>query len=203
MVTGVADFTAHVIGNMSDFSAYQITFDGEGRDVTINGRPAGTVALTGRTQNKQLDIKLTTGVLGAPQEVVGLLKNYGARIGTAYQIYDDCLDIAGTESETGKTLGTDLRKGKLTLPVLTLLESASAFDRERCCALVLEGRLEEVAALLQSAPADGAFGAALDTAAELIRGAQSELAPLVTNRCVDSLFGLGEALLELLEQLRS
>ena len=69
-VTGVADFTAHVIGNMNDFSAYQITFDGEGRDVTINGRPAGTVALTGRTQNKQLDIKLTTGLLGAPQEVV-------------------------------------------------------------------------------------------------------------------------------------
>ena len=69
-VTGVADFTAHVIGNMTDFSAYQITFDGEGRDVTINGHPAGTVALTGRTQNKQLDIKLTTGLLGAPQEIL-------------------------------------------------------------------------------------------------------------------------------------
>ena len=69
-VTGVADFTAHVIGNMTDFSAYQITFDGEGRDVTINGRPAGAVALTGRTQNKQLDIKLTTGLLGAPQEIL-------------------------------------------------------------------------------------------------------------------------------------
>jgi translocation and assembly module TamB len=69
-VTGVADFTAHVIGNMTDFSAYDITFDGTGRDVTINGRPAGTVALTGRTANKQLDIKLTTGLLGAPQEVL-------------------------------------------------------------------------------------------------------------------------------------
>jgi hypothetical protein len=96
-----------------------------------------------------------------------------------------------------------LRKGKLTLPVLTLLESASAFDRERCCALVLEGKLKEVTALLQSSPADGALGAAIETAARLIRGAQSELAPLAANRCVDSLFGLGEALLELLEQLRS
>ena len=70
--------------------------------------------------------------------------DYGRKIGTAYQIYDDCLDIAGNEAETGKTLGTDLRKGKLTLPVLTLLESASAFDRERCCVLVLEGKLEKV-----------------------------------------------------------
>jgi translocation and assembly module TamB len=70
-VTGVADFTAHVSGVLSDrnFANYQITLDGQGRDVTINGRPAGTVALTGRTANQQLDISLTTGVLGPPQVV--------------------------------------------------------------------------------------------------------------------------------------
>ena len=41
-VTGTADFNARVQGNLleSDFSNYQITFDGEGRDVVINGRPA-------------------------------------------------------------------------------------------------------------------------------------------------------------------
>ena len=52
-VTGIADFTAHVSGNLSDedFSNYQITFDGQGRDVTINGRPAGTVALV--RQNRE------------------------------------------------------------------------------------------------------------------------------------------------------
>jgi octaprenyl-diphosphate synthase len=142
-------------------------------------------------------------ISGAPAAVVRRMKSYGAKIGTAYQIYDDCLDIAGTEAETGKTLGTDLRKGKLTLPVLTLLESASAFDRERCCALVLEGKLEEVTALLQNSPVHGALGLSVDTAAELIRAAQAELAPLVTSRCLESLFGLGEALQELLEQLRS
>ena len=142
-------------------------------------------------------------ISGAPDGVVRRMKNYGAKIGTAYQIYDDCLDIAGTEAETGKTLGTDLRKGKLTLPVLTLLESASAFDRERCCALVLEGRLEEVTALLQHSPAHGALGVSVDTASELIRTAQAELAPLTANRYFDALFGLGEALQELLEQVRS
>ncbi len=141
-------------------------------------------------------------ISGAPDGVVRRMKNYGAKIGTAYQIYDDCLDIAGTESETGKTLGTDLRKGKLTLPVLTLLESASVFDRERCCALVLDGKLAEVTTLLKNSPADGALGASIDTAAELIRDAQAELASLAANRYVDSLFALGEALHELLEQLR-
>jgi octaprenyl-diphosphate synthase len=142
-------------------------------------------------------------ISGAPQAVVRLMKSYGAKIGTAYQIYDDCLDLAGTEAQTGKTLGTDLRKGKLTLPVLTLLESASPFDRERCCALVLEGRLEEVTALLQNSPGRGGLAASAETAGELIRAAQSQLASLPPSRCLDSLFGLGEALQELLEQLRS
>src|SRR6185369_10043325 len=70
-VTGVADFDAHVSGSLSseDFSAYQITFNGQGRDVTINGRPAGTVALVGKTENQQLSISFTTGILGPPQVV--------------------------------------------------------------------------------------------------------------------------------------
>ncbi|HKO98419.1 MAG TPA: translocation/assembly module TamB domain-containing protein [Pyrinomonadaceae bacterium] len=70
-VTGVANFNARIAGNLSktDFSDYQITFDGEGRDVVINGRPAGTLALVGRTENKQLNITLTTGMLGTPQTI--------------------------------------------------------------------------------------------------------------------------------------
>jgi octaprenyl-diphosphate synthase len=140
---------------------------------------------------------------GAPPEVVRQMKEFGAKIGTAYQIYDDCLDIAGTETETGKTLGTDLRKGKLTLPLLIFLETATAFEREHCCSLVLEGRLAEVTSMLQSSPSDGALASAIDTAVELIREAQAELAPLPSNGYVDSLFGLGDALQELLEQFRS
>ena len=70
-VTGVADFTAHVSGSLADqdFSSYQITLDGQGRDVTINGRSAGTVALVGRTENRQLNINFTTGIFGPPQVV--------------------------------------------------------------------------------------------------------------------------------------
>ncbi len=141
-------------------------------------------------------------ISGAPEAVVRQFKIYGAHIGTAYQIYDDCLDIAGNEAETGKTLGTDLRKGKLTLPVLSLLESASAFDRERAAALVLEGKLEEVTALLQGAPAESALFAAVETAFKFIGKAESELSSLPPNDYVDALFGLGEALREMIEPLR-
>nr|MDQ2936948.1 translocation/assembly module TamB [Acidobacteriota bacterium] len=78
-VTGTADFNAHVFGNLSakDFSAYQITFDGEGRNVTINGRSAGTLALAGRTENKQLTITLTTGLFG-PSQVIAAQVNLGS-----------------------------------------------------------------------------------------------------------------------------
>ena len=140
---------------------------------------------------------------GASANVIRQMRDFGEKIGTAYQIYDDCLDIAGTELDTGKTLGTDLRKGKLTLPVLILLDSASAFDRERCCGLVLEGKLSEVTTVLQTSSSDGALSAAVDTAIDLIRDAQAELEPLPGNRYLDALFGLGEALQELLEQFRA
>lgn len=59
------------------------------------------------------------------------LRNYGMTVGTAYQVYDDCLDLYGIESAAGKSLGTDLAKGKLTLPILVLLERATPQERRR------------------------------------------------------------------------
>jgi octaprenyl-diphosphate synthase len=59
------------------------------------------------------------------------LRQFGAAFGTAYQVYDDCVDLFGTESEAGKSLGTDLAKGKLTWPLLLAWERANADERER------------------------------------------------------------------------
>jgi octaprenyl-diphosphate synthase len=50
-------------------------------------------------------------------------------LGTAYQVYDDCLDLFGSEAAAGKSLGTDLANGKLTLPVLVALERATAAEQ--------------------------------------------------------------------------
>jgi translocation and assembly module TamB len=79
-VSGTADFNAHIVGNLSesDFSGYQITFDGQGKDVVINGRAAGTLALVGRTENKQLNVTLTTGIFGATPQVVSAQVNLGS-----------------------------------------------------------------------------------------------------------------------------
>jgi translocation and assembly module TamB len=71
-VTGTANLNARVVGVLTenDFSNFEVNFDGEGRDVKINGRPAGALTLVGRTQNKQLNITFTTGILGAQQQTV-------------------------------------------------------------------------------------------------------------------------------------
>lgn len=63
-----------------------------------------------------------------PEQRSGL-RQFGLSFGTAYQIYDDCLDLFGTEAAAGKSLGTDLQKGKLTLPVLLAWERAASEDR--------------------------------------------------------------------------
>jgi heptaprenyl diphosphate synthase len=58
--------------------------------------------------------------LAAPE--VDALADYGHRLGMAFQLADDVLDIAGEEAESGKVPGTDLREGVRTMPVLLALE---------------------------------------------------------------------------------
>lgn len=62
---------------------------------------------------------------GADETVVDVLTQYGERLGVAFQLADDVLDIASDSHESGKTPGTDLREGIPTLPVLRLRERAA------------------------------------------------------------------------------
>jgi len=138
----------------------------------------------------------------ADSNVIEIFKNFGTQVGTAYQIYDDCVDIAGSESVTGKTLGTDLRKGKFTLPVLIFLRSASEFERERCCQLILDEQVEEMIKLLKNGATNGALNESIAAGSDLIRQAQCALDGIASNPYADALFSLGDALCEMFDQLR-
>jgi octaprenyl-diphosphate synthase len=64
------------------------------------------------------------------------LRKFGMTLGTAYQLYDDCLDVFGSESAAGKKPGADLANGEITLPILIALERMTPAERAR-----LEGQI--------------------------------------------------------------
>jgi octaprenyl-diphosphate synthase len=76
-----------------------------------------------------LSCELAAFLSGATPIQRASFRQFGLAFGTAYQIYDDCVDLFGSEEAAGKSLGTDLAKGKLTLPVLLAWERASPAER--------------------------------------------------------------------------
>lgn len=65
---------------------------------------------------------------GAPVDIQTALTEFGERIGAAFQLRDDIIDIASETGDSGKTPGTDLREGVPTLPVLIALRSTDPAD---------------------------------------------------------------------------
>jgi octaprenyl-diphosphate synthase len=98
-----------------------------------------------------LSCELAAVLSGAEPAQRAALRRFGLAFGTAYQVWDDCVDLFGSEAAAGKSLGTDLAKGKLTLPVLLLWERANGPDRARLEVLIQNcrnGALSEVGVLL-------------------------------------------------------
>src|SRR6266436_1953904 len=76
-----------------------------------------------------LSCELSACLSGTSAKERKALRQFGLAFGTAYQVYDDCVDLFGSETAAGKSLGTDIAKGKLTLPVLLAWERAGGQDR--------------------------------------------------------------------------
>lgn len=85
----------------------------------IDGKTAELTALCGH---------LGARYAQAEASVVTAMEQYGRSLGLAFQIADDVLDLMGNERKTGKSLGSDLQKQKLTLPLIRLLKTSSERD---------------------------------------------------------------------------
>lgn len=118
---------------------------------------------------------------GADGEACARLRNFGLSLGTAYQIYDDCIDLVGQESAIGKTLGTDLKKGKLTLPILNLLDSATEAQRTRLNRMLVQQQPIDLGVLAGIADYAGALEAAVQTGRQLLVQARADLDVLPDN----------------------
>lgn len=121
---------------------------------------------------------------GADEQVVHALGAYGRALGMAFQLSDDILDIAGSQAESGKEPGTDLREGVLTMPALETLAGVVAGGDELRSAL----DAKEVQTALEVLRSNGS----LDRAREAVRAWQDRA--LEALRLVDA--GPGRAALE-------
>jgi len=118
---------------------------------------------------------LAARISGRDESICEAMHDYGMKLGTAYQIYDDVVDIIGTEEVTGKTLGTDLEKGKLTLPILNLLDTATPKQKEKLTKRIIEQQPLDLHILGGIADYEGAVDDALKTASQLVAEARGSL----------------------------
>ena len=135
---------------------------------------------------------LAAAEAGCDAETTDRLAEYGNSLGIAFQIADDFLDLWGDDQAVGKTLGTDLEQGKITLPIIRLLETANP-DRRNAILSVLKGpaasRISQIRNWLDQSDAR-AFTVA--TAAEFKRRALDAIADLPTGAAKNCLIEIAE-----------
>ena len=122
------------------------------------------------------------------------LRQYGLAIGTAYQIYDDCLDLFGSEVSAGKSLGTDLAKGKLTLPLLLAVERATPVERAGIEAMVRDWSPESFSSLLGILHRHRALEDSQASVHEYLESAREKLGVLPGTKSRSGLAGLADYL---------
>ncbi|MFJ8197955.1 polyprenyl synthetase family protein [Streptomyces sp. NPDC096152] len=131
---------------------------------------------------------------GADENVVDVLTQYGERLGVAFQLADDVLDIASDSHESGKTPGTDLREGVATLPVLRLRERAARLGLAEDVALceLLDSDLTDDDRLAEALTALRAHPALEQARKDTVRYAEDARAALAPLRECDAKAALME-----------
>jgi octaprenyl-diphosphate synthase len=130
----------------------------------------------------------------AKPEQRAALREFGAAFGTAYQVYDDCVDLFGSETAAAKSLGTDLAKGKLTWPVLLAWERANGGDRVHLESLIQEWQPKNLGGVNELLVKYETFGPSLDIIAKYLEQARGALRGLPESDGRAGLFKLADFL---------
>jgi octaprenyl-diphosphate synthase len=131
---------------------------------------------------------------GHSSEFAAAADRFGHHLGIAYQIYDDLVDFVGEEQRIGKTLGTDLATGKLTLPLMLLLERVSATERAAMVAALRGGQPLGLPASKQRMQELGIAAGVIQAIEEELVAASAALAPFADLAPVPLMLQLSEML---------
>ncbi|HEV3342832.1 MAG TPA: polyprenyl synthetase family protein [Pirellulales bacterium] len=133
---------------------------------------------------------------GAGKSIVAEMRRYGRYLGIAFQIVDDLLDLVGDEGLAGKSLGSDLEQGKLTLPLIRLLEQLNEADRRRLAGVFKQDPARRRGELGWWLDRSDALDYARARAAAYVRRAAARLHVLPASREREALRRLGRFVLE-------
>ena len=119
--------------------------------------------------------RLGATVAGSGQETLEALKDFGLKLGVAFQIQDDALNLVGNQEKYGKANSDDLLEGKRTLILLRLLETASESEKAKLTEIMNKDRASkspaEMAYILSLIDSHDAVGYARKRATELMKEA--------------------------------
>jgi octaprenyl-diphosphate synthase len=137
-----------------------------------------------------LSSDLGAALSGASPTERAALRQFGLALGTAYQVYDDCLDLFGTEAVVGKSLATDLAHGKLTLPALVVRDRATPSDLSRFKELIRGWDRQSLPALLELLSRYDALSESRQAIHQFIESARDHLRELPESWDSSALLGL-------------
>jgi len=140
---------------------------------------------------------------GASDAYVQAVAAFGRHLGIAYQIYDDLADFYGDEQRIGKTLGTDLASGKLTLPLLVLMDKLPETERQALSAEICGQSPGQMELRLRQMAEYGVFGAVEAAVSQEIEAAEAALASWETEAPTALLRQLSEVLRSQLKALQN
>jgi octaprenyl-diphosphate synthase len=140
----------------------------------LDGKTAALTAVCGR---------LGAVYAGATDEVADKMATYGRCVGLAFQIADDLLDLTGDESKAGKTLGTDLEEGKLTLPLIHALHTLPPVAADELREVLASCRPDRRRKVAEALARTGSLAYAKRTAEDFGRQARAAVADLPPSEC--------------------
>jgi len=151
----------------------------------------------------RVSCNLGAQLAGFPAAFVDAASRFGRHLGIAYQIYDDLVDFFGEEKRIGKTLGTDLASGKLTLPLLVLLERLPTAEAAALAIEVSGERPPQLALRLRQMHELGVFEAVSQAVSEEVDAAAAALRIWSAEAPTPLLLGLCDVLREQVQALQA
>ncbi len=133
--SGQFDLVSHICGRMASLCEGEILQDDCAARQNMTRRIYLDIIY--KKTASLLGVSASAGALavGATRDKVAAMRRFGESLGMAFQIQDDILDYTPS-AQTGKPRGNDLREGKITLPLLEVLEKCDAPRRAELLAML-------------------------------------------------------------------